>query len=218
MSWKWRAWLFIEMMAIFISAPLIVYELAYTYRFPLLEVLLPLAIPFILFLFIDRSFSWLQLLKTWFSLKVALEIIFLFLILGGLLSYWAWESAPSRFLYFPNARFDLWLMIMVLYPLVSVTTQEIVYRVFFFHRYGDLFGNQRLVAILFSSCLFAFSHIIFQSWVSIAISFVGGLLFAYRYDKSRSFWAVFIEHSLYGNLIFTVGLGRYFFTGVANVG
>lgn len=218
MSWKWRTWLFVEMMVIFISAPLLVYELAYTYRYPLLEALLPLSLPFILFLFIDKNFSWLRLLGTWFSFKVALEILVIFIVLGGLLSYWAWESSPSRFLYFPNARFDLWLKIMLLYPLVSVTTQEIIYRVFFFHRYGALFGDWRTVAITFNASLFAFSHIIFQSWPSIAISFVGGLLFAYRYDTSRSFWALFIEHSLYGNLIFTVGLGRYFFTGVANVG
>ena len=31
---------------------------------------------------------------------------------------------------------------------------------------------------------------------------------------TRSFWAVFLEHTLWGGLVFTVGLGRYFFTGV----
>jgi hypothetical protein len=41
-----------------------------------------------------------------------------------------------------------------------------------------------------------------------------GALFAWRYAMTRSFWAVFIEHTLWGALVFTVGLGRYFFTGV----
>jgi hypothetical protein len=41
-----------------------------------------------------------------------------------------------------------------------------------------------------------------------------GVLLAARYGTTRSFWAVFIEHTLWGALVFTVGLGRYFFTGV----
>ena len=45
---------------------------------------------------------------------------------------------------------------------------------------------------------------------------VMALLFAWRYQSSRSYWALVLEHALYGNLIFTVGLGRYFYTGVSN--
>ena len=46
--------------------------------------------------------------------------------------------------------------------------------------------------------------------------FIGGALFAWRYERSRSFWAVWVEHVLWGWLVFTVGLGVFFFTGVAN--
>jgi hypothetical protein len=45
-----------------------------------------------------------------------------------------------------------------------------------------------------------------------------GLLFALRYALTRSFWAVYLEHALWGALVFTVGLGRFFFTGVGIVG
>ena len=45
-----------------------------------------------------------------------------------------------------------------------------------------------------------------------------GLLFALRYAVTRSFWAVYLEHTLWGALVFTVGLGRFFFTGVGIVG
>jgi CAAX protease family protein len=49
------------------------------------------------------------------------------------------------------------------------------------------------------------------------MSFIGGLIFAYRFARTRSFFAVWLEHALYGDLIFTIGLGRFFFTGVANL-
>ncbi len=44
----------------------------------------------------------------------------------------------------------------------------------------------------------------------------GGMQFARRSYKTKSFWAVWFEHTLWGWLIFTVGLGDYFFTGVRN--
>jgi membrane protease YdiL (CAAX protease family) len=88
--------------------------------------------------------------------------------------------------------------------------------VFFFHRYGPLFAHARQALIVLNAVYFAFGHIIFMSMPSVVLSFFGGLLFAWRYDRTRSYWAVVLEHSLYGNLIFTVGLGRHFYTGVAN--
>ena len=43
---------------------------------------------------------------------------------------------------------------------------------------------------------------------------VDGRAVCLRYAVTRSFWAVFVEHTLWGALVFTVGLGRFFFTGV----
>ena len=43
------------------------------------------------------------------------------------------------------------------------------------------------------------------------------LSMAYRYERTRSLWAVCLEHTLYGWLVFTAGLGRFFFTGIASV-
>ena len=105
---------------------------------------------------------------------------------------------------------------MLVYPLVSVTTQEVMYRLFYYARYRALFGNDAQAAIALNAVLFAFSHIVFQNPTTLVISFLGGLLFAWRYEVTRSFWAVCLEHALWGNLIFTLGLGRYFYTGVSN--
>jgi len=49
------------------------------------------------------------------------------------------------------------------------------------------------------------------------MSFIGGLLFAWRYSRTGSFWAIAFEPAIYGDLIFTVGLGGYFYTGVSNL-
>jgi uncharacterized protein len=108
-----------------------------------------------------------------------------------------------------------WLKIMTLYPFTSVLAQEFVYRVFFFHRYGPLFSNRWLL-IAANALAFGFAHILFRNWIAVAGTLAGGVLFAWRYERTRSFWAVWTEHTLWGWLVFTVGLGIYFFTGVNN--
>ena len=50
--------------------------------------------------------------------------------------------------------------------------------------------------------------------VAVLGTMATGLLFAARYAMTRSYWAVFVEHALWGALVFTVGLGQFFFTGV----
>jgi hypothetical protein len=36
-------------------------------------------------------------------------------------------------------------------------------------------------------------------------------MFAFTYRTSKSLMVVFTEHMLYGNFIFTVGIGQYFY-------
>ena len=140
-----------------------------------------------------------------------------FMILGSLLSWYALEIQPHRFLYFMERRPELWTLVMIFYPVLSVTVQEVLCRVFFFHRYGPLLENRALLLILLNAVLFGYAHIIFQNWEAVWISTLGGVLFAVRYWRTRSFWAVWLEHSMYGNLIFTIGFGSFFYTGVSNV-
>jgi uncharacterized protein len=47
------------------------------------------------------------------------------------------------------------------------------------------------------------------------MTLIGGVLFANDYSRHRSLTLTCFEHSLYGCLIFTVGLGRFFYTGAA---
>ncbi len=217
MSLLRRARLVAEMAVLFLVAPFVVMHVVYVERVPLLQVLaVVIAIFFVIFL-LDRSFPWRATFLRGFGLGELLRILALFAVLGGALTAYAAEYHPRTFLSFPNRVPDLWLKVMILYPLASVTAQELIFRVFFTHRYAAALGGSPWLVIPVSAALFAFSHIIFNNWQAVAISFAGGLLFAYRYHRTKSFWATFVEHSLYGNLIFTIGLGRYFFTGVANV-
>ncbi|WP_433201102.1 CPBP family intramembrane glutamic endopeptidase [Nocardia sp. CA-107356] len=108
----------------------------------------------------------------------------------------------------------LWLAVMVLYPVLSVYPQELIFRSFLFHRYAPVFGEGAgLVAA--SAVAFGYVHILFGSWISVVMSGVGGWIFATRYLRTQSLFTASVEHSVYGMLIFTIGLGRYFYHGAA---
>ena len=111
----------------------------------------------------------------------------------------------------PKTRPWLWLLIMLLYPLVSAWPQELVYRAFFFNRYGPLFSGWMLAAA--SAVSFAFLHIIYDNATALALSLAGGILFSWQYQRRGSLFWVGLEHALYGMCVFTVGLGRFFYEG-----
>jgi membrane protease YdiL (CAAX protease family) len=105
-----------------------------------------------------------------------------------------------------------WALIMLLYPLLSVCPQEFLYRAFFFQRYQPLFGSGRGM-IAASSLAFSFVHIIFGNWLAVGLCGLGGLLFSLTYQRSGSLLLASIDHALFGNFIFTIGLGQFFHHG-----
>jgi uncharacterized protein len=137
-----------------------------------------------------------------------------FAILAPLITLATWALWPDWFLSLPRQRPLFWALIMLLYPLLSVWPQEMLYRSLLFHRYRALFGSDRAL-ILASAVAFGFAHILFLNWIAVAMTAAGGFLFARDYARHRSLPLTCLEHSLYGCLIFTVGLGRFFYTGAA---
>jgi membrane protease YdiL (CAAX protease family) len=123
---------------------------------------------------------------------------------------------PGLFLVLPRHMPGLWLVIMVLYPLVSVYPQEIIYRAFFFHRYREVFPTRKM-RIAISALVFCLAHVVFDNPVALLLTLAGGWLLAVTYERSRSVAACFLEHSLYGCLIFTIGLGAFFFRGTTKL-
>ncbi|HKM67649.1 MAG TPA: CPBP family intramembrane glutamic endopeptidase [Candidatus Acidoferrum sp.] len=103
-----------------------------------------------------------------------------------------------------------WLLIFCLYPLLSVYPQELFYRAFFFHRYQPLFGSGWGM-LLGSAFSFGFVHIIFRNWLAVGLCVIGGLLFSFTYQSSGSLLLACLDHALFGNFLFTIGLGQFFY-------
>src|SRR5262249_51635233 len=137
-----------------------------------------------------------------------------FAVLAPAIAALTWYFMPESFLQLPGQVPLLWIAIMFLYPLLSVWPQEMIYRAFLYNRYAPLFGQQwGFVAA--SAFAFGYVHMIFLNWIAIAMTAFGGFLFARDYARHKSLLLVCLEHALYGCLIFTVGLGRFFYSGAA---
>jgi CAAX protease family protein len=205
------------MALLFVAAPLVMHAAVHQARIPLFVALLPILGVVLAVLLADRTFSLKSELTRSFGWRTLLSILVVFAV--GALGIWAWleDTHPDWLFEFPRNRPELWLTVMLAYPVVSVATQEIVYRTFFFHRYGVLFADRTGVAIALNGLLFGFAHIVIGQPFAVIATILGGCLFAARYVETRSFWAVVLEHTLWGAFVFTIGLGRYFFTGVSNV-
>lgn len=107
----------------------------------------------------------------------------------------------------------IWALVMVLYPVLSVYPQGVVYRAFLVHRYRGLFPHQ-MAMVAASAVAFSFAHIVFHNTVAVVLTFAGGALFAWRYCVGGSLVASAFEHALYGCWMFTVGLGEFFYRGL----
>jgi len=117
---------------------------------------------------------------------------------------------PSGLFAFPRQEPVIWMVIMLLYPLLSALPQELIYRSFFFQRYKVLFRDEKVLGYA-SAFAFAFLHIVYDNGWALGLSLAGGLLFAHTYRQTRSLFWVSVEHALYGCIVFTVGLGNYFY-------
>ena len=69
--------------------------------------------------------------------------------------------APEIFLDLPRSKPLFWSSLMLLYPVLSVYPQGIVYRAFIFGRYRGLFGSGSGM-VLASAMAFAYVHIVFR--------------------------------------------------------
>ncbi|MET7397750.1 CPBP family intramembrane glutamic endopeptidase [Dactylosporangium sp. NPDC005572] len=123
-----------------------------------------------------------------------------------------WAFDREHLFDLPRHNPGLWVLIVIAYPVVSVYPQELLFRAFLLHRYAPLFRSPTVGAGA-SAVAFGFAHILFGNVLAVALTLVGGWLFARRYQQTRSLFVVCVEHALYGLLIFTVGLGRYFYHG-----
>lgn len=119
---------------------------------------------------------------------------------------------PESLFRLPRQAPAFWLLLMLLYPLLSALPQEIVFRTLFFRRYGALFPDMR-VAMLVNGAVFALAHLLFWSPVTLSMTFAGGLFFARGYLGRGGFPQAWVMHAVCGLIIFSFGLGTFFYHG-----
>jgi len=134
------------------------------------------------------------------------QTILKFIIISVLTSLFVWFTNRGNFFNVMINKPTLWLFFSFVYSFFSVYPQELIYRTFFFHRYQSLF-RQNSQFIFFNAIVFSLGHIFFKNTLVLIITFLGGILFAITFNRTKSTFLVSIEHAIYGSWLFTVGMG-----------
>ncbi|MFT4114113.1 CPBP family intramembrane glutamic endopeptidase [Silvibacterium sp.] len=208
-SMRWV--LFTELLLLFLLVPLALFLLPPF--LPPMPLLWALAIYCTVTLRSDPTFQRTQLWNRNALPGSLATMLTLFSAAALLLTLLVWKFAPAQLFTLVRHHPVLWTLIMLLYPVLSVYPQGLVYRVFVMHRYRELVPQRQkeTALILLSAACFAMMHLVFHNWVAIALTFPGGLLFAWRQQRTRSLLTSSVEHALYGGYLFSVGLGMYFY-------
>lgn len=207
-----RIYLGVELVALFVVVPILLYVYRHQVGRVVVPTILLVAVPCLVLLLADPAFDRRRLWNAealWPRLRRTLRF---FLPAAVVLAAIYAAIEPERLFAFPQRNPAFWLVVMVLYPLVSVYPQELIFRTFLFHRYRALFPSPRTM-ILVSGLLFGLAHLFFGNWIAPALSTVGGILFARTYARTGSTLQASLEHGLWGDFLFTVGIGWYFYGG-----
>lgn len=205
-----RVLLWLELSILAVIVPSGATYLSGSVNLSMASMLIPVVLMFAVFIMADKQFSFIRELKP--AIKradlIAVGALFVFVTTG--LIVWMLVVAPQRLFAMPANQTSAWLTLIVLYPFTSALPQELVFRTLFFHRYRSLLPSRTWLAVAINAGVFGFAHIIYKDPVSVLLTCLLGTLLGYRYLYTRSLWVVWIEHTLYGELVFTVGLGHYF--------
>lgn len=147
---------------------------------------------------IVQNLNWLLFLNT---------TVVRLLIIVVLTTAFVWFTNKELLFYVVLNKPLLWLFILFIYSFFSVYPQELLFRTFFFKRYKVLFKNST-VLIFVNAFLFAVAHLLFKNTLVLVLTFLGGLMFAFSFNKNQSTLLVSIEHAVYGSWLFTVGMGN----------
>ena len=210
-----RIYLGFELTVLFVVVPV----LLYAYRHEVGRIVVPgillVALPCLALLLADPAFDRRRLWNAELLRPRLWRTLRFFAPAAAALALVYAAIEPERLLAFPRRNPGLWLLVMVLYPAVSVYPQELIFRTFIFHRYRALFPTPGAM-IAASGLLFGVAHLFFGNWIAPVLSAAGGVLFARTYARTRSTLQASLEHGLWGDFLFTLGIGWYFFAGSIN--
>jgi len=207
-----RVLLFVECVVCFFICPAALYFVRHWFAWRITPIVLALSLLCFVSLVLDKGFDrsrlWgLRQLKTHVK-----GILIAFIGPAALLGVFTYLFFRTHFLYFISAEPRLWFVFVLFYPLLACYPQEVLFRAFFFHRYGPLFGRVPVMIVL-SGLSFGMAHLFYNNPFAPVLSTFGGMLFAYRYARSGTLVASAIEHGLWGNFLFTIGMGWFFYRG-----
>jgi membrane protease YdiL (CAAX protease family) len=194
----------IELFLLFIAVPL---SLLLPYSFKIKGVTVLLAFIYLLYILfaktdikfnLKKGIDWKSFIKTT-AIKFAVVMM--------VTTTYVYLVDPAKLFCVPRTDMRMFVIILALYTFLSVWPQELIYRTFFFARYAQFFTNNKLL-IFVNAIIFSLAHLFFQNTLVTVLTFIGGLLFAYTFSKTKSTTLVSIEHAIYGNWLFTVGMGE----------
>ncbi|MFT5750751.1 MAG: membrane protease YdiL (CAAX protease family) [Dokdonia sp.] len=194
----------IELFLLFVAIPV---SLLLPYSFKIKGATIMVAFIYLLYILftktgikfnIKRDIDWKRFLKT---------TVIKFVVVALVTTAYVYIVDPTKLFCVPSTDMKLFIIILCVYTFLSVWPQELIYRTFFFARYGQFFENKNLL-IFVNAVIFCLAHLFLQNTLVTVLTFVGGLLFAYTFSKTKSTTLVSVEHALYGNWLFTVGLGE----------
>lgn len=169
--------------------------------------LLLIALMFFTLLMMDPEFdrkTFTRLDRIYLRKSLARVIIIALLLVW--FTYWIF---PDLFFRYPVEEFKKYMITFFLYPIASVIPQEIIYRLYYFHRYKELVPEKYLL-MLSNAIIFGLTHFIYGNWVAPLATFLVSWVFIFNYFKTRSLLNVSLEHYFYGLIMFTIGFGFFF--------
>ena len=130
----------------------------------------------------------------------------LLIIISILTTAYVYFTDASNLFIVVRTKPFMWIIIVLVYSLLSVYPQELIYRTFFFLRYESLFKDPKMFTFI-NAIVFCLAHLLFKGTLVLILTFLGGILFAWTFQRTRSTLLVSIEHAIYGSWLFTVGMG-----------
>jgi membrane protease YdiL (CAAX protease family) len=193
-----------EFFLIFIALPT---SFAFDYPFLIKAILAIVGFIYVIFILLkveNNNFKMAPNLKWGSFFK---HVIVKLTIIAMLTIIYMWFTSKSDLFHVLFQKPKLWVIILFAYAMFSVYPQELIYRTLYFQRYEILFKSKSLFIFL-NAIVFSLAHIFYKNPLVSLMTFLGGILFALTYDKTKSTLLVSIEHAIYGCWLFTVGMGE----------
>ncbi|MGJ8667089.1 MAG: CPBP family intramembrane glutamic endopeptidase [Patiriisocius sp.] len=141
-----------------------------------------------------------------------------FLLIAAVTIVYVFIVDKAALFYVPFHNPGLFVIILFVYTLFSVWPQEIIYRTFFYERYQSIFPKKAQIVFV-NAIVFMMAHLFFRNTLVLVLTFIGGIIFGLTYLRFKSTTLVSIEHAIYGNWLFTVGMGEMLaFPGMESAG